>query len=103
MKIEATTRRANFWLFVGLVVFAILLCALVFGWMRVRTHAEGGKVYPPVTIRSVGLSVCRATAPVAAGWDAESKGARDGYSLHGEFRGSATGTVALQTEFQIAG
>ena len=49
MRIEATTRRANFWLFVGLVVFAILLCVLVFGWMRVRTHAEGGKVYPPVT------------------------------------------------------
>ena len=50
MKIEAATRRANFWLFVGLVAFAILLCVLVFSWMRVRTHAEGGKVYPPVTL-----------------------------------------------------
>ena len=50
MKVEAATRRANFWLFVGLVAFAILLCALVLVWMRAHTHARGGKVYPPVTL-----------------------------------------------------
>ena len=50
MKIEASTRRANFWLFVGLVVFAIALCALVLLWMRYRTRAMGGTVYPPTTL-----------------------------------------------------
>ncbi len=49
MKIDASTRRANFWIFVGLVVFAIALCALVLVWMRHRTHAMGGTVYPPIT------------------------------------------------------
>ena len=47
MNVEPATRRANFWLFVGLVVFAIALCALVLLWMRTRTHEQGGKVYPP--------------------------------------------------------
>ena len=53
MKVEAATRRANFWLFAGLVAFAILLCALVLVWMRTRTHAQGGRVYPPVTLLSI--------------------------------------------------
>ena len=52
MKIEASTRRANLWLFVGLVVFAIALCALVLLWMRSRTRAMGGAVYPPTTFLS---------------------------------------------------
>ena len=53
MKIDADTRRANLWLFVGLMAFAILLCALVLVWMRARTHAQGGKVYPAVTFHQL--------------------------------------------------
>lgn len=49
MTVDPSTRRANFWLFIGLIVFAIALCALVLLWMRSRTHAQGGTVYPPVT------------------------------------------------------
>ena len=49
MEIEAHTRRANLWLFIGLVVFAVALCALVLLWMRSRTRAMGGAVYPPTT------------------------------------------------------
>ena len=50
MTVDPSTRRANFWLFVGLVVFAFALCALVLVWMRTRTHEQGGKVYPPVSL-----------------------------------------------------
>ena len=50
MNVEPTTRRANFWLFVGLVLFAVALCVLVLMWMRTRTHAQGGKVFPPVSV-----------------------------------------------------
>ena len=49
MKVDAATRRANLWLFLGLVVFAVALCALILFWMRSRTHAMGGTVYPPTT------------------------------------------------------
>ena len=51
MTVDPSTRRANFWLFIGLIVFAIALCALVLLWMRSRTHAQGGAVYPPVSQR----------------------------------------------------
>ena len=50
MKVEASTRRANLLVFIGLVVFAVGLCALILFWMRYRTHAMGGTVYPPTTL-----------------------------------------------------
>ncbi len=49
MKVEASIRRANLLVFIGLVVFALGLCALILFWMRYRTHAMGGTVYPPAT------------------------------------------------------
>ncbi len=51
MKVEPATRRANLLVFVGLVIFSIALCALILFWMRARTHAMGGKVYPPTTMQ----------------------------------------------------
>ncbi len=52
MKVEPATRRANLLVFIGLVVFAIALCVLILLWMRARTHAMGGTVYPPTTLQS---------------------------------------------------
>lgn len=54
MKIDPATRRANFWVFIGLVIFALALCAVILMWMRARTHAMGGKVYPPTTTLQTG-------------------------------------------------
>ncbi len=51
MKVEAATRRANRLVFIGLVVFAIALCALILLWMRARTRAMGGTVYPPTSLQ----------------------------------------------------
>ena len=51
MKVEASTRRANLLLFIGLILFALGLCAIVLLWMRYRTHAQGGRVYPPASLR----------------------------------------------------
>ena len=53
MKVDASTRRANLLVFIGLVVFALGLCALILFWMRYRTHAMGGTVYPPTTFMQV--------------------------------------------------
>ena len=41
-----STRRANFWLFVVLVVFAIALSIVVFVWMRGVVRANGGIADP---------------------------------------------------------
>ena len=41
-----STRRANFWLFVTLVVFAIALAIVVFVWMRGVVRANGGIADP---------------------------------------------------------
>jgi hypothetical protein len=46
MTIPPQTRRANRWLLLGLVVFAVSLCALVLWWMRVTVRAKGGIVDP---------------------------------------------------------
>ena len=50
MTIDSATRRANRWLFVALVLFCIGLCALCLLWMRAKTKADGGKVYPPPAV-----------------------------------------------------
>ena len=49
-----STRRANFWLFVGLIVFAIALAIIVFVWMRGVVRANGGIADPQ---RRTSLSV----------------------------------------------
>ncbi len=51
MKVEPAIRRANLLVFIGLIVFAIALCALILFWMRARTHAMGGTVYPPASLQ----------------------------------------------------
>lgn len=40
------TRRANRWLFVALIVFAIALAVACFLWMRVVVRSNGGIVDP---------------------------------------------------------
>ena len=40
------TRRANRWLFVALIVFAVSLAVACFLWMRVVVRANGGVVDP---------------------------------------------------------
>ncbi len=40
------TRRANLWLFLALIVFAIALAITVFLWMRGVVKANGGIVDP---------------------------------------------------------
>lgn len=47
MIVDPATRRANRWLFIALVIFAIGFCAAILLWMRYRTVKVGGKVYPP--------------------------------------------------------
>ena len=41
-----STRRANFWLFAALVVFAVVFAVLIFVWMRGVVRANGGIVDP---------------------------------------------------------
>ena len=48
MQVPPNTRRANRWLLIALIVFCIGLCAACLLWMRVKTAADGGKVYPPL-------------------------------------------------------
>ena len=40
------TRRANFWLFVALIVFAVALAVVVFLWMQGVVRANGGIADP---------------------------------------------------------
>ena len=47
MEVPPNTRRANRWLLIGLIVFAIGLCAACLLWMRQKVAADGGRVYPP--------------------------------------------------------
>lgn len=47
MNVEPATRRANFWLLIALVGFAVGFCLLILVWMRFRTEKKGGRVYPP--------------------------------------------------------
>ncbi len=46
MTIPPKTRRANLWLLVGLIAFALALCATVLLWMRATVRAKGGIVDP---------------------------------------------------------
>ena len=46
MNVAPQTRRANFWMFLGLVIFALALCALILLWMRANVRAKGGIVDP---------------------------------------------------------
>ena len=46
MMLPAATRRANRWLLLGLILFAIGLCAVVLLWMRASVRAKGGIVDP---------------------------------------------------------
>ena len=56
MTVDPATRRANLWLFIALVVFALGFCAAIFLWMRHRTSKTGGRVYPPTAmVSSTGL------------------------------------------------
>ena len=52
MTVDPATRRANRWLFIALVIFAIGFCAAILLWMRYRTVKVGGKVYPPAAMWS---------------------------------------------------
>lgn len=47
ITVDPATRRANFWLFLLLILFAIGLCLMCLFWMRHRTLQDGGTVYPP--------------------------------------------------------
>ena len=51
--IPPAMRRANRRLFIGLVIFAIALCAVVLWWMRVSVRAKGGIVDPQFSHTSV--------------------------------------------------
>ncbi|MBE7156843.1 MAG: hypothetical protein INR62_00150 [Rhodospirillales bacterium] len=44
--LPSSTRRANRWLFVALVIFAISLAVACFLWMRVVVRKDGGVVDP---------------------------------------------------------
>ena len=46
MNVPPATRRANRWLLLGLILFAVGLCAVVLWWMRVTVRARGGIVDP---------------------------------------------------------
>lgn len=50
MNVEPATRRANFWLMIALVIFAVGFCVLILVWMRFRTEKKGGRVYPPPAV-----------------------------------------------------
>ena len=50
MNVPTSTRRANRWLLLALVIFAIGLCAACLLWMRQKVAADGGRVYPPVAV-----------------------------------------------------
>ena len=52
MTVDPATRRANRWLFAALILFCIGLCAVCLLWMRAKTKADGGKVYPPPAVFS---------------------------------------------------
>ena len=52
MTVDPATRRANRWLFIALVIFALGFCAAILLWMRYRTAKVGGKVYPPAAMVS---------------------------------------------------
>ena len=47
MTVDPATRRANRWLFIALVIFALGLCASCLLWMRRNVLENGGRVYPP--------------------------------------------------------
>ena len=40
------TRRANRWLFTGMIVFAVVFAVVIFIWMRHVVRANGGVVDP---------------------------------------------------------
>ena len=44
--VPAATRRANFWLLIALVVFAVAFTIIIFLWMRGVVRANGGIVDP---------------------------------------------------------
>ena len=46
MTLPPATRRANRWLLLGLILFAVGLCAVVLLWMRASVRAKGGIVDP---------------------------------------------------------
>ena len=46
MVVSPATRRANFWLFIALVVFAIAFTIVIFLWMRGVVKANGGIADP---------------------------------------------------------
>ena len=50
MTVDPATRSANRWLFIGLIAFAVVLCAAVLLWMRYRTERKGGRVFPPTSL-----------------------------------------------------
>ncbi len=46
MNVPLQTRRANLWMFTGLVIFALILCVVILLWMRATVRAKGGIVDP---------------------------------------------------------
>ena len=59
MEVSPTTKRANRWLLLALVIFAIGLCAFCLVWMRGRVAADGGRVYPPMASPSTTQTSCQ--------------------------------------------
>ena len=65
MDVPPSTRRANRWLLLALVVFAIGLCVFCLLWMRGNVVENGGRVYPPVASPSPAQTSCQPLAPAA--------------------------------------
>ena len=51
MTVPPETRRANRWLLLGLILFALSLAFTVLWWMRVKIRENGGTVDPAYSMR----------------------------------------------------